>query len=66
MWYVLNFKNHKFHSATYAEEAAKIAKEEIEDYLLEEDDIEIVDASDVYARYDYATFVATWISPDEN
>lgn len=60
MFYILNFMNHKFASTEFPEQAIKIAGAAIEDCLLDDDEIEIIDASGYETRYSYEEFVKLW------
>lgn len=59
MFYVLNFKNHMFVSADYPEEAILIGSTLAEDYALDEDELEIVNALDD-CRYMLEDFKQMW------
>ena len=60
MFYVLNFKDHSFVSASYPEEASAIAKNLLENGSAAEDDIEIVNAADDECRFTPAEFETLW------
>ena len=60
MFYILNFKDHSFVSATFAEQVMKLVNELVSTGNATEEDIEIVNAFDDNCRMTINEFVTLW------